>query len=172
MARLLLLFTVVPLAEVYLLYFLGSVMGFWPTVAVVLSTGLLGAFLAKREGLRVWRRWRESLSRGELPEEGILGGVLVLIGGVLLVTPGVLTDLTGLALLFPPSRHFIASIVRKRLEKRIREGGGSFQYRVEMGDLGVVEELRGSGFGDVVDTDGEVVEERRPEAHRPGRLEG
>ncbi len=168
MARLLLLFTLVPLAEIYLLYLLGSVMGFWPTAAVVLITALLGAALGKREGLKVWRQWREALSRGQLPEEGVLGGVLVLVGGILLITPGVLTDLTGLALLLPPSRRFIAGIVRKRLEKSIAEGRTTFRYRVDLGDLGMMGGARMQG--EFVDTDGEVVEERRPGAQR-GRLD-
>jgi UPF0716 protein FxsA len=171
MAWLLVLFTIVPLAEVYLLYLLGDVMGFWPTVGLVLGTALLGAALAKSEGLRVWREWREALSRGQLPEEGILGGLLVLIGGVLLVAPGVLTDLTGLVLLFPPSRRVVARIVRKRLERRIAEGRTTFRYRVEMGDLGVLEELHARAQRGVVDVEGEVVEERRPGERRAGRLE-
>ncbi len=168
MAKLLLLFTVVPLVELYLLLVLGRAMGLWPTVGLVLATALLGTLLAKREGLRVWRSWREALSRGELPEEGILGGVLVLVGGVLLITPGVLTDLTGILLLIPPSRRFVAKLVRARLEKSIAEGKTSFHYRVEMGDPRVVEDLR-SRFGgrarreggDYIEADGEVVEERR-----------
>ncbi len=82
--KLLLLFTVVPLVELYLLLVIGSSIGFWPTVAIVLTTGLLGAWLAKSEGLRVYRKWQASLAQGRLPEEGVLGGLLVLVGGVLL----------------------------------------------------------------------------------------
>jgi UPF0716 protein FxsA len=170
-AKLLALFTIVPLVELYLLLVLGQWMGFWPTVAVVLVTAMLGAFLGKREGLRVWRSWQESLAQGRMPEEGILGGVLVLVGGVLLVTPGVLTDLTGLMLLFPPTRRRIAKIVRKHLEKRFAVGstGSVFQYRVDLGNGNVAQGFRQhfGGFsasgsaGGVIDTEGEVVEERR-----------
>ncbi len=160
--KLIVLFTVVPLLEVFLLYVLGQVLGFWPTVVIVLVTAVLGATLAKREGLRVWREWREALSEGRLPEEGILGGVLVLIGGVLLITPGVLTDLTGLVLLIPPSRRFVAKIVQKRIERSMASGQGSFQYRVAVGDIGFVEEFRSRASGrEVVDTEGEILEERR-----------
>lgn len=167
MAKLLLLFTIVPLLELYLLLVLGSAMGFWPTVGLVLVTALLGSFFGKREGLRVWRSWREALSRGEMPEEGILGGVLVLVGAVLLITPGVLTDLTGLLLLIPPSRRFIAKLVRARLEKSIAEGTTSFSFHMQGGDPRVVQDIR-SHFGghaaprgDVIDAESEVVEERR-----------
>lgn len=171
MARLFLLFILVPLAESYLLYLMGSLVGFWPTLALVLITAALGAFLGKREGLRVWREWRGALARGQLPEEGILGGVLVLIGAVLLVAPGVLTDLAGLLLMIPQSRRVVARIVRKHLEKRIADGQTTFRYRVEMGDFGMVEELRTRSRGDVIDTDGVVVEERRAGTHAKGQLD-
>lgn len=158
MTRLLLLFTVVPLVETYLLYLLGVTLGFWPTVGLVLLTAVLGAALAKAEGLRVWREWRRGLSQGRLPDEGILGGVLVLVGGVLLVAPGVLTDVTGILLLFPPSRRFIARRVHARLERRLAETPHIVHYRVD---------LRGARVGGaaryprVIDAEGEVIEEHR-----------
>ncbi len=119
---LLLAFTVVPFIELYLLLAIGREVGFWPTVGGVLLTGLVGAWLAKKEGLRVLRRWQESLAQGRMPEEGLVGGVLVLVGGVLLVSPGVLTDVVGLFLLFPPTRKLVAAVVRQRLERRMKAG--------------------------------------------------
>ncbi|WP_309894689.1 FxsA family protein [Archangium sp.] len=119
---LLLAFTVLPFIELYLLLAIGREVGFWPTVGTVLLTGLIGAYLAKKEGLRVLRRWQESLAQGRMPEEGLLGGVLVLVGGVLLVSPGVITDVLGLVLLFPPTRRVVAAVVRRRLEKRVAAG--------------------------------------------------
>lgn len=116
------LFTVVPLVELYLLVLLGRHMGAWASLGLVLVTGVLGAVLAKGEGLRVLRRWQESLARGEMPEEGLLSGVLVLVGGVLLVTPGVLTDVAGVLLLLPPTRRLVAARVRRWLERRVVSG--------------------------------------------------
>lgn len=121
-AKLLLLFTVVPLCELYLLLLIDDLIGLWSTVAIVLTTGVVGAILAKAEGMRVIRQWQKSLVRGKVPEEGVLGGVLILVGGVLLVTPGVVTDLVGILLLIPPSRRFIADVIRRRLEQRIQDG--------------------------------------------------
>ncbi|HEY8432245.1 MAG TPA: FxsA family protein [Sandaracinaceae bacterium] len=162
MAKLFLLFVVVPLVELYLLLVLGRAVGFWPTVGLVLGTAALGTWFGKREGLRVFREWRDSLARGEVPEEGILGGLLVLVGGVLLITPGVLTDLTGLLLLFPPSRRWVAKQLRARLEKSIAEGGTTFVYRVQVGDPRVDPYTPfGGRTGGVIDVEGEVVEERR-----------
>lgn len=122
MGRLFLLFTLVPLAELYLLIWLGGKIGFWSTVAIVAITGVLGAALAKAEGLKVVQEWQESLSRGEMPAEGVLGGLMVLVGGVLLVTPGVMTDFLGFALLLPVSRKAMVGVVRRHVERQIADG--------------------------------------------------
>jgi UPF0716 protein FxsA len=122
LGRLFLLFTVVPLVEIFLLVQLGSLMGVWPTIALVCVTGFLGASLARREGRRALARYQEALAKGQLPEEGIVSGLLILLGGVLLIAPGVLTDLTGLALMVPPVRRAVAKRVNARLQKRISDG--------------------------------------------------
>lgn len=108
MAKLIALFTIVPLVDLFLLLQLSDVMGALPTFALVLTTGVVGAWLAKQQGLSVIRAWRQSIKKGALPEEGLVGSLLVLVGGVLLVTPGVLTDLVGFTLLIPPSRRIVA----------------------------------------------------------------
>jgi UPF0716 protein FxsA len=123
---LLLAFTLIPFIELYLLLAIGREVGFWPTVGGVLVTGLVGAFLAKKEGLRVFRRWQESLARGHMPEEGLVSGLLVLVGSVLLVAPGVLTDVVGLLLLFPPTRKVVAGLVRRKLERGMASGAVRF----------------------------------------------
>lgn len=118
LGKLLLLFTVLPVVELYLLISIGKSMGAGPTIALVLLTGLLGAWLARREGTRVLRSWQGSLARGELPREGVVSSLLVLVGGVLLVTPGVVTDAMGLVLLLPWTRRWVAAAIRQRLEQR------------------------------------------------------
>ncbi len=168
LGKLFLLFTVVPFVELYLLLLIGDLVGFWPTVAIVLTTGIVGAWLAKKEGLRVYHKWQEALAEYRMPEEGVLGGVLVLIGGVLLVTPGVLTDITGLLLLLPPTRKLIAAVVRKRIERRIEDGSVrvvGFTSVSGVGGMGGVR--RSSAPPGVIDVEGEVVEEK---AKQPPRL--
>ncbi|MEM9187901.1 MAG: FxsA family protein [Myxococcota bacterium] len=158
---LLVLFTVVPLLETYLLFVLGQAMGFLPTVGLILLTGVVGAWLAKREGLRVYRKWREAMAQMHMPEEGVLGGLLVLAGGVLLVTPGVLTDVTGFLLLIPPTRRFIAEQIRKRMEKKLADGSVRVTaYSVGMGPEGLMgmADPVGRRPGGVIDVEGEVVE--------------
>ena len=117
-----LLFTVVPFVELYLLIGIGQRVGALPTLGGVLAMGVLGAWLAKREGRRVMRSWQASVAQGQLPEDGILNGALVLVGGVLLITPGVITDAVGLFLLIPPTRRWIAAGLRRALERRMKAG--------------------------------------------------
>jgi UPF0716 protein FxsA len=115
LARLFVLFTAVPLLELWLLMHVSAVVGLPTTIAMVLSTGMLGAALARREGTRALSSWQESLARGEAPKEGIASGLLILVGGIFLVTPGVLTDAAGLALLLPPIRRAFANVLVKRV---------------------------------------------------------
>ena len=106
--RLFLLFTVVPAVELGLLLWLGSQLGPLPTLAIVLVTGVVGAWFAKREGLGVLTQLRNELSQGLPSTERVTEGVMVLVGGLLLVTPGVMTDLVGFSLILPWSRRWLA----------------------------------------------------------------
>ena len=133
------IFTIVPLIELALLVVLGDAMGLAATLALVFATGLAGAYLAKREGLRVLRSWQESIARAAIPTDGIMSGVLVLVGGIFLVTPGVLTDVLGISLLLPPSRRAIAKVVKGYLAKQIESG--DLQVRGSLGSA------MGSGIG-------------------------
>lgn len=158
MRYLVLAFIVVPLVELYLLLWLGSLIGFWPTVAITVITGVLGGSLAKREGLRVWRDWQRALAELRPPESGVIEGVLVLIGGAMLITPGVLTDLTGLVLLLPPTRRRIAARIRRAVDQRIADGR---LHVVETGFVGFGDDAFSPRprAGDVVDTTGASVED-------------
>ena len=128
LGRLALLFVLVPLVELFILVQIGEVVGLLPTLALVLLTGAAGAALARREGLRVLWSFQSELAQGRLPQQQILDGLSVLVGGAFLVTPGVLTDLAGLALLFPPTRRVVQRRVRRALERRIREGSVNFVF--------------------------------------------
>jgi UPF0716 protein FxsA len=163
--KLLLLFTVVPFLELYLLLLVGRIFGFLPTVVLVLLTGFIGAVLARSEGLRVVRRWQAALAQGRVPEEGVLEGLLVLVGGVLLITPGVLTDIVGLLLLLPSTRVVLADILRRRIERQIREG--NIHVWTSSGGRGPGQGGRDQG---IIDVEGEDVTDE-PRADDEGRHE-
>lgn len=120
MFRLILLFTLLPLAELTLLFRIGEWLGAGATLGLVIGTGVVGAWLARREGLRTWERVRAELAEGRMPGEELLHALLVLIAGVVLVTPGVLTDVAGLLLLVRPIRDAVVKRTRKRLAGRVQ----------------------------------------------------
>jgi len=122
LSRLALLFVGVPLLELFILIQMGQVVGFWPTMGLVVLTGMAGAGLARREGLRTLLRIQEQLGRGQLPGSALLDGLGILMGGALLLTPGILTDLAGFAFLFPPTRRFLLNRIRKRMERGLQSG--------------------------------------------------
>ncbi len=115
MVRLFLLFTVVPSLELYLLFRLADLVGAAETVVLVIGTGILGSWLAKREGLSVVRRITREAQAGFPSGDGLLEGALVLAGGLLLVTPGVVTDLVGFALILPPTRRLLGPALKRWL---------------------------------------------------------
>jgi UPF0716 protein FxsA len=118
--RLILLFTLLPLAELSLLLRIGEWLGAAPTVGLVIATGVVGAWLARREGLRTWGRVQAELAAGKVPGEELLHALLVFVAGLVLVTPGVLTDVAGLLLLVRPVREIVARRVRRRLAGQVQ----------------------------------------------------
>ena len=122
LGRLLLLFTVVPLLEMYLLIQVGSRIGAEVTILVVVLTGAVGAILARMQGFQVIVQIRERLRAGRLPADELLSGGLIVAGGLLLVTPGLLTDAVGLALLLPPFRSQVVRWFKAFLRRKVEEG--------------------------------------------------
>lgn len=121
-AKLLLLFTVLPVIELYLLIRIGSAIGALPTVLLVVFTGALGAYLARAQGFAVWVRIQAETSQGRFPGERLIDALLLLIAGALLITPGILTDITGFVLLFPITRTPIREWVKARLYRMMQDG--------------------------------------------------
>lgn len=133
--RLFLLFTIVPLIELAILMKLGAIFGVLHTIGLVIITGIIGAFLARDQGLKVIRELQESLSRGHAPTDPIIEGILVLMSAALLVTPGVLTDIIGFILVIPYTRKIIRDFLKGYFKEKISQGvysgvksGGSLFY--------------------------------------------
>jgi UPF0716 protein FxsA len=122
MRYLFLLIILIPAADIGLLILFGKSIGFWPTLLLILSTGVLGAYLAKREGLRTIRMVQEQLRRGQLPGDALLDGICILMGGTFLVTPGFVTDIIGFLMLFPPTRKLFKILIMYLFKKRINRG--------------------------------------------------
>jgi UPF0716 protein FxsA len=115
-----LIFLVVPIAELAVILQVGQLIGPWYTIVLLLAVSAAGAWLVKREGLGVVRRFRRQLDAGALPGKELADGVLILFAGALLLTPGFLTDCVGLLLLLPPVRAVIRASVLRRFAGRVR----------------------------------------------------
>lgn len=121
MGRLLLLFIVVPALELFLLLQLGAYVGPLPTFALIVLTGMVGAYLARRQGLSVLGTAQAQMRAGELPAGSLADGVMIVIAGALLMTPGILTDGVGFLLLVPRFRAFVKGQLQSRFRKAVDE---------------------------------------------------
>ncbi|TVP44347.1 MAG: FxsA family protein [Gemmatimonadales bacterium] len=121
-ARLGCLFVVVPLLELALLVWIGQWIGVLPTVGIVAATGLLGAWLARKQGLRTLTELQLRAARGEIPAQAMMDGAAILVGGLLLLTPGILSDILGFSLLLPPTRRVLQRWAGERIVRGIRKG--------------------------------------------------
>lgn len=121
--RLILLFTVIPVVELIILIQLGKYIGIWPTVFIIVGTGLLGINLVRIQGLRILFKIKENLLEGHIPAEELLDGLCVLVGGAMLLTPGLITDTFGFILVIPRTRKtakkFIIYVLNKIIKSRI-----------------------------------------------------
>jgi UPF0716 protein FxsA len=112
-AFLVILFIVVPIAELYVIIKVGELIGVLPTLALLLADAVLGSLLLRHQGRGAWRRFNEALAERRFPGKEVADGVLIVIGGTLLLTPGFLTDVVGLFLLIPPTRAVSRGLLRR-----------------------------------------------------------
>ena len=124
MIKLILLFTLVPLAELYILLEVAENTSAGFTFALVLGTGIVGATLARWQGFSWRRRLHEDLTAGRLPADSLLDGLLIFIAGALLITPGILTDVVGFSLLVPPLRALVKGAIKRRFMRGFSPGPG------------------------------------------------
>lgn len=114
-----LLFIVVPIVELWVIIQVGSAIGVLPTIVLLLAISMGGAWLVKREGVVVWRRFREQVESGRVPGRELADGVMILLAGGLLLTPGFVTDAFGILLLLPPVRAGVRALVLRRAAARV-----------------------------------------------------
>jgi UPF0716 protein FxsA len=129
MLPLILVFIVLPIAELYVILKVGDLIGILPTIALLVADSLLGSWLLRTQGRSVWRRFQDTMQAGRVPHREVFDGVLVIFGGAFLITPGFITDIFGVLLLLPPTR----SLIRRWLTRR---GGRMFGISVATGRRG------------------------------------
>jgi len=122
LTRLILLFVALPVLELWLLLQIGGRVGLWPTLALVFATGVVGATLARAQGMKVLLDFQKATAEGRMPGQAMLDGVSVLVGGAFLLTPGLLTDIFGFSLVIPFTRRLIQRHIQRRVERAMQDG--------------------------------------------------
>jgi UPF0716 protein FxsA len=116
---LLLLFILLPIAELFVIIQVGEAIGVWWTIALLIADSLLGSMLMRSQGRAAWRRFNLAVAEGRAPTREVIDGVLVIFGGALLLTPGFISDVFGLLFLFPPTRVLLRGLIVRRAALRM-----------------------------------------------------
>jgi UPF0716 protein FxsA len=117
---LVLILLLLPFVELALFIAVAGEVGFLMALAVIITVGVVGGWLVKRQGLDVWRRAEGRYRSGEMPTAEVVNGLLLLVAGLLLALPGFLSDLMAIALLVPPVRALVRSLLFRRFEQRVQ----------------------------------------------------
>jgi UPF0716 protein FxsA len=118
LALLVLLFILVPIAEIYVIIQVGQAIGVLWTIVLLIADSIIGARLLSWQGRRAWQRFQEALAQGRVPHREVMNGVLIIVGGAFLLAPGFITDVIGLVLLIPPSRSLVRRILARSIVSR------------------------------------------------------
>lgn len=110
-----------PIIELIIFLLAGNLIGIPETLFVVIGTGILGAILLKKQGLKTIRNVQVQLNQGIMPGDAILDSFCVLIGGLLLLFPGFLTDIVGAIMLIPPTRRIVKLLLMRGIQRKLQK---------------------------------------------------
>jgi UPF0716 protein FxsA len=119
---LVLVFIVLPIAELYVIIKVGGAIGVLPTIALLIADSFLGAALLRSQGRAAWRRFNDALASGRVPAREVFDGTMIILGGAFLLTPGFITDIIGLVLLIPPTRALFRGVITRMALRRAAFG--------------------------------------------------
>jgi UPF0716 protein FxsA len=119
---LIILFIVVPIAELYVIIQIGGAIGVVPTLLLLLADAVLGSLLLRHQGRTAWVAFNRAMAENRVPGKEVVDGILIIFGGALLLTPGFLTDIFGLILLIPPTRAIVRAFARRFVVGRFAMG--------------------------------------------------
>jgi UPF0716 protein FxsA len=122
MFLLILLFIVVPIAEIYVIIQVGQAIGALWTIALLIADSILGSMLMRSQGRQAWRRFNAAIAAGRPPAREAFDGALIIFGGAFLLAPGFLTDILGVVLLLPPTRALVRRFVVRAVLGRTPAG--------------------------------------------------
>jgi UPF0716 protein FxsA len=119
---LVLIFIVLPIAELYVIIQVGEAIGVWWTLAILVADSILGSVLLRTQGRTAWRRFNDALAAGRPPAREVLDGGLIIFGGAFLITPGFISDVIGVLLILPPTRAVLRRLLVRRYSRKLVSG--------------------------------------------------
>lgn len=119
---LVLIFILVPIAELYVIIKVGEAIGVWWTVALLIADSIIGSMLMRSQGRLAWGRFNDAIAAGRAPAREVFDGALVIFGGAFLLAPGFITDVLGASLLLPPTRALYRRFVVRSVLRRTPAG--------------------------------------------------
>jgi len=122
LGKLILLFILLPTAEIIILLKIGGMVGIANTVLIIVGTGIAGSVLYRTQSRVNLLKINENLQRGIIPDREMVDRLLIMLGAVLLMTPGVITDTSGFLLLLPFTRPLIRKVIKRWLRKKVGDG--------------------------------------------------
>jgi len=123
LSKLIFLFVLVPIVELYVLLEIGKKIGIFSTIAIIIITGITGAYLIKKQGFYILFRVKNQMNEGIIPTDNLFEGLLVIIGGIFLITPGIISDIIGFLLVIPQSRFIVFKFVKQWLIVKLKVQG-------------------------------------------------
>ncbi len=106
----------IPIIEIYLFIKIGSQIGAFNTIFLILITAIVGVYYAKYEGLNTLKSGFIQISKNKTPAYEVLSGAAIAFAAVLLIIPGFLTDIFGFLLILPITRKYIFSKLKKKVK--------------------------------------------------------
>ncbi|WP_019415957.1 FxsA family protein [Paenisporosarcina sp. TG20] len=122
MKWLVLILIVVPVIEISILLWAENAFGLLTTILIILATGILGAFLAKKQGLKAIRDVQIQMKSFQAPGDAMVNALFIFAGGLMLLSPGFMTDIFGFMFLFSPTRQLFKPIVYKWIRTKTKKG--------------------------------------------------
>ncbi|MDI2586155.1 membrane protein FxsA [Psychrobacillus sp. NEAU-3TGS] len=116
------LIIVIPAIELYILLLSGKTIGAGYTLLLILASGIIGAYFAKRQGMRAFREVSDNIKNGQAPGEVAINGIFIFIGSILVILPGFISDLLGFMLLFSPTRNLFKPLLYRWIRKKMKNG--------------------------------------------------
>lgn len=117
----LLLYSLVPLAEIFLFIYLGELIGNYLVLTLAAVAGMGGALIAIGQARKTIERLRAKIRRGKYPGREFVDLAGIIVGGILLITPGFMTDLFGYLLMIPALRDLLGGFITRKLDRNFKE---------------------------------------------------